>query len=390
MSQFNQSPKFILKRNEILYFFIFFSFLIWISCFPGLMSYDSLSQYKQSSRMLYSDGNPPIMAMFMTFLNSIYDSVGSIYTIHMFLYWASFSIIIWLFLKVSLIASLGIFLVAILPPSLSILPFIWKDVGMATFGLFIYSLLFYIAINGRFSFLIIMILFFLFIYVLNVRHNALAFVFPIVLYASYLFIRFKKYFWFKHIATGLSICIIFIIIFNYFFNPINPNTSQKYDMQKATLLAHYIGMHLNIENSTVVNEELRKKLIPSYKVTLKTSASLGSYFNYIRNNFPSLNELNNQQIIYLIIEDAYDNPLAFLKHIFGSWINNQMWRQGLFWNFKMGLYFADENQKNNYKDNYFGNLMHQYIFLNKDSMLYKGMLYFIFNIFLYYLLHISF
>jgi hypothetical protein len=100
--------------------------------FPGLMSFDSLDQYRQAARIApLNDQHPVIMALVWRGLMKVFPSPGSLLILQQFAYWAGAALIAWAAIDGVGRRLLLFFVVALWPPLIIHSLHLWKDAGMA-------------------------------------------------------------------------------------------------------------------------------------------------------------------------------------------------------------------------------------------------------------------
>ena len=184
-----------------------------IAFYPGVMTDDSYSQYREVIHSTYRDWHPPIMAGVWRITDKIVRGPGGMFLLHLGA--AVYSV--YLLSKVALENGKRWFaipfLILFLPSISGILFVIWKDVSLATSLLLAFSLWFYFRSSGKLNrFRLLLVLCFLF-YGACVRHNGLAAVLPL-LFLFFYELAGKK----KALAFSLAIIGLFYLggkILNY-------------------------------------------------------------------------------------------------------------------------------------------------------------------------------
>lgn len=123
-------------------------FLLYLVCFfPGFMSYDSADQYLQAINGVYSDGHPPLIAFMWHWVNRIiHGPFGMLIIENAFfcagVYFIAKNIALNNIKGAVFFRIFFCFLVLFAPPIFSINGVVWKDVLMASFLLFGFSIIF--------------------------------------------------------------------------------------------------------------------------------------------------------------------------------------------------------------------------------------------------------
>ncbi|EBY7415766.1 hypothetical protein D6J61_26155, partial [Salmonella enterica subsp. enterica serovar Alachua] len=99
--------------------------------FPGLMSYDSLDQYRQAKGIIPLNSHHPIIMTYLwSGLMSFWDHAGIFLIIQQLLYWSGAAAISCLIGRTPLIKISLFLVVGLLPPLFIHSVHIWKDVGL--------------------------------------------------------------------------------------------------------------------------------------------------------------------------------------------------------------------------------------------------------------------
>jgi hypothetical protein len=155
-----------------------------IAAYPGFMSPDSLDQYHQAQKGIYSDWHPPMMAWIWHWLLRLQDGPLPMLLLINLLYWSGVGII--LRRLRSLWISILFFLLSCTPPMINFLSIIWKD--SLLFGLLVFMAALLFAGKDKTMRPLLRVLQFAGIATLSVvalmlRYNAFAALIPLLIYS---------------------------------------------------------------------------------------------------------------------------------------------------------------------------------------------------------------
>jgi hypothetical protein len=156
-----------------LYLAVFGFFISSIVFYPGFMSADSLAQYAASKSLLFDDWHPPIMSWVWSILNLFFQGPEGLLYFHLSFLWLG--LYIWFLRYRDQKYSWLILIIGFLPWVINFSGVLWKDVGMA-FSLLLFAGLGVSERTPARGVLALMLLF----YAVNIRHNAIFAVIPIV------------------------------------------------------------------------------------------------------------------------------------------------------------------------------------------------------------------
>src|SRR5262249_10194708 len=106
-------------------------FFLYKACFPGLLSPDSVRQYKQALAHHYTDWHPPIMAWIWSFLNYFSKGPQNLLVLHLSLLFLGLFIFYLTYEKCHPLLSLLFFAIPFIPSIFIFTCLLLKDVGMA-------------------------------------------------------------------------------------------------------------------------------------------------------------------------------------------------------------------------------------------------------------------
>lgn len=172
------------KKEKIRAFGLlaFCGLIFWAAFYPGFMSNDSINQFGMSKSMHFNDWHPPIMAWVWSVAGFFSPGPSGMLALHIALVWIS--VYLWWNSYKEKSLSWLIFLIPFLPWILNFAGVLWKDVGLA-FSLFALSGLALRALTPGKALIAIILIF----YAVNLRHNAIFAVFPILILLSFRWIK---------------------------------------------------------------------------------------------------------------------------------------------------------------------------------------------------------
>lgn len=146
--------------------------------FPGMMSYDSLYQYRQMlGTVPITNDHPPVMVHLWRLGHAVIPSPGALLLIHQAVYWAAVALFAWSVASTTFWRILVFLLVGCWPPLLIHSVHLWKDTGMMIAMMACVSLLLADIRRPRTIFLVLAACFLF--YATAVRHNAVAGILPL-------------------------------------------------------------------------------------------------------------------------------------------------------------------------------------------------------------------
>lgn len=153
--------------------------------YPGIMTYDSKTQYVQAVSGIFGDWHPPVMAVLWRGLLTISDAGTGFLFLHVAFYWASLIIMAAALTKCGYrVANWVPLAIGLLPSTYLLTTFIHKDVGFSVSLTLAFSLVFLQRVTGRsLTLRDTLILVPLLSYAVLVRTNGILAVAPLSLYA---------------------------------------------------------------------------------------------------------------------------------------------------------------------------------------------------------------
>lgn len=190
------------------------SLAVWASLFgvffvflrPGIFITDTYGQYTEALSFTFHDWHPPVMAFLWSLLQPL-AGASSMLLFHLLLYWGAFALVSDLCVREFHRFPLSLLVVSLLPTSLLHLAYVWKDTGLAVsmLGLLVCFHVLRRSPASRWGWLAAVLCAY---YAVNVRHFALAAVFPILGMFLIPIIRIRKPAfrqWVAFLAAGLGL-----------------------------------------------------------------------------------------------------------------------------------------------------------------------------------------
>lgn len=166
------------ERFRILGLLAAFGIVFWVTFYPGFMSIDSIKQFEMSQSLHFNDWHPPLMSWVWSILAFFFPGPSGMLALHTALVWLA--VYLWWSNFKHRANSWLVCVIPFLPWVLNFAGVLWKDVGLA-FSLFALSGL---VLRQRSPGKVLLALTLVF-YAINLRHNAIFAVFPILMLLSY-------------------------------------------------------------------------------------------------------------------------------------------------------------------------------------------------------------
>lgn len=170
------------KKIKAFGLLAFCGLILWVTFYPGFMSHDSIVQFGMSKSLNFNDWHPPIMAWVWWVVGFFFPGPSGMLAVHLAL--VLMSVYLWWDSYKDKPRSWLIFLIPFLPWIINFVGVLWKDVGLS-FSLFALSGLALRAITPSKA----IIAFILIFYAINLRHNAIFAVFPILILLGFRWIK---------------------------------------------------------------------------------------------------------------------------------------------------------------------------------------------------------
>lgn len=313
-----------LSQSSLLYSISIAGFAFSIAAFwPGFMEYDSFDQYGQATGSLTLDDWHPVgLTLLWKALNLIYRGPQVMLLLQSVLYWSGFLYLSLYLLRRSsnLILSLGAVVIPFSPFLINFSGAILKDTHLAI-SLFWASLLLGL---GEISSGKLLISFFLILYALSVRHNAIAAALPIIILWSYQFAHLAS------VKNKLGVPIITVIFFlgylvaSTFFASLlaiertSPLKAQmlnditfiqcQSDSENMDILKIYYGIKLNS-----LEPHSRRKYLCDQISILANTGDTGAIYDDGALEAP---DIQDHHIVDLWIQSIKSHPLLYLEYRF--------------------------------------------------------------------------
>lgn len=189
-----------------LLFAVFFSYIF----APGLMSVDSISQYKQTIGLQHvNDYFPVVMVRLWQILFPV-TGASSILVFDQILYWLSVCIISIFIFRSALARTSSVILLGLWPPLLIISLHVWKDAGMLVTFLLASGAIIANERQPRFFWASIAVI--SLFYAVTVRYNAFTGAVPLVFYIAWQLFRRYSHSCAKKISFCLSGVFLFLLV----------------------------------------------------------------------------------------------------------------------------------------------------------------------------------
>lgn len=166
--------------------FLFFALTVW-AFYPGLMSPDSIANLMGGRENLIHDINSPVMSYLWGKLDRIVAGPGLMFILQNAVFWTATAIFWRTTKRKSFGLALAIVLLGLMPPILSQLTTVWKDVGLGA-CLFLTTALIYQADKAKNKIALLISPVFLF-YAYAARLNALPAVLPVAIWSGFVAAR---------------------------------------------------------------------------------------------------------------------------------------------------------------------------------------------------------
>lgn len=166
------------ENRSIVILLLACSVVFWAAFYPGFMSYDSINQYGMSKSLHFNDWHPPIMSWVWSILGFFFPGPSGMLALHISILWIS--VYIWWSGFKDKYFSWLIIIVPFFPWIVNFSGVLWKDVGLA-FSLFALSGLALRSVTHWRVFVAFILVF----YSINLRHNSIIAVLPLLLLLNY-------------------------------------------------------------------------------------------------------------------------------------------------------------------------------------------------------------
>ncbi len=279
-------------KNNKLFLFLFFSsfsvYSLWLfAFFPGIMSFDSVSQWEQASTKIYNNAHPFLHTLLITLLKSVWDTPAfvALFQIIISSLIIAYSLVFFLKLGASKKKIFIVFFILLILPSVGIYNItLWKDVLFAQCItalsiIFIKDFLNQTKITNTKIILVAVLT----LLISNMRHNGIIYL-PIVplIYFSFRIINVKKL-----ALMTISIIIFYITLNVIVFNVLHV-TSTSDSLPREFVKLQIIGNALRMGYAPSKEEsDTIEKLMPLEEFRKRYNCSA---IDYLRIDNSPMNE----------------------------------------------------------------------------------------------------
>lgn len=158
-------------------------YLLW----PGTMNVDAFIQLEEGRTGLFYGWHPPLMGWLWSRLERVISGPGVMLLLHHLMFWPGLGLVVYHLQRSPAVSATLVLGIGALPPVLSALGTIWKDVGMGAAFLIAFGLLLHV--HRRHSVLWLVPAVAAIFYAVAIRHNAVFAALPLCLWLGHLMIR---------------------------------------------------------------------------------------------------------------------------------------------------------------------------------------------------------
>jgi len=306
--------KTFLKSNWVLILIsLFFNIMFLLAFYPGILSFDSYSQWQQLSQFKFNDWHPAYHTILMWGITRIWYSPASIALFHIFFFTTILIYGLISFRKSGIKNSILILIAVIVSSNLIIGIMqitLWKDILYGDFILLLTIQIFNLIqsdgewIKNKVNSTILGLTL---ANILLLRHNGfpVAIISLLALFFNYKF--YKKYFFRSTLIFIISVIVIKIPIF-FLFN-VDTSNSQSY----GVVFIHPIAAH--VDQGTKFTDKEKEFLNELYPLDNPWSYSChdATKLFYKGFNFKPVNE-NPSYLAKMLITKTITNPLTTIRH----------------------------------------------------------------------------
>lgn len=170
------------EKIKVFGLLAFCGLVLWVAFYPGFMSNDSIVQFGMSKSMNFNDWHPPVMAWVWSVVGFFFPGPSGMLAVHLAL--VLIAVYLWRDSYKDKPLSWLIFLIPFLPWIINFVGVLWKDVGLAFSLLALSGLALKALTPGK-----ALIAFILIFYAINLRHNAIFAVFPMLILLGFRWIK---------------------------------------------------------------------------------------------------------------------------------------------------------------------------------------------------------
>lgn len=177
-----RTPATWLQQADVILCVILFGFALY-TFYPGFISPDSITQFRQAQSHLWNDHHPPFMAFVWFLVNKIFPGPFGMLFLHNLFFFSGLSLFVRALRLSSIYRLLLVIAMAGMPAIIAQLGIVWKDVGLSTSYFLACAFLLNAQDHRPFLWAAMLPLF----YGTAVRHNAAIALLPIALWVGILY-----------------------------------------------------------------------------------------------------------------------------------------------------------------------------------------------------------
>ena len=281
--------------------------------YPGIFSFDSVSQYEEARSLFFTDLHAPGMALLWSWLNHIPLGPVVVLVFNNLVFWTALCLFsLWLFPTSILMQITFVFVVGMFPPIFTQLGLILEDIPCFSLLFFACTLLLFANVTAKrwVRWLLVLVVGGLLFYATLFRHNAILAIPPICFWIVAVLTRGEKICFPKIIVFILGILLFTAVFLGNRLLVNNLVKGRTYYPVQMFQLYDIIGISV-AKQKVMLPEYLIKRNHPTImdleKIYMPTSDNFsGSYWDYDKKNINALN------VFWL--RTIWQNPLIYLKH----------------------------------------------------------------------------
>lgn len=298
----------MIEKNRVYVYFlmILFALFFYLAFYPGFMSADSISQLAMSKTFRFSDWHPPVMSWVWAVTGVFLPGPSGMLVLQLVMLWGA--VYLWWNNYRERPVAWIIFAVPFLPWIFNFSGVIWKDVELA-FSLLLLSGL---ALRSPtlFNFLLAFVLVF---YSVNLRHNAIFAVMPILFLLCYMWLRSRS--WGKALVIS-SFTVILCVFLGWIFS---------YKVLKAEKMSP--SSYMMVDDLSYLSIKSNKSFLPGVSIDeIKECALLeignnrlvGRTFCLPPLFFEPRGDISGGGLKKIWLEQIIKNPLEYVKFRFAA------------------------------------------------------------------------
>jgi len=206
----------VFESRLLLYFAAFLGAItVTYLFFPGFMSKDSFEQFTEAQSFHFTDWHPPMMAFVWHFIDLIWPGQQGMLLFNNLLFWLGMAFILDSRSSRKELSLLFLFVIGFFPPVIALLSTIWKDVAMGSDLVLAVGLLSKASTvdECKTKRILLCMNFFVLLYAIGVRHNAITAVLPLCFWMSHITLKNAITSMKKKIVIG-SLIFASLVLFN--------------------------------------------------------------------------------------------------------------------------------------------------------------------------------